>query len=97
MHKFHSNLQVPPLQGLPGANTTSSESNPIMLQALIGTHTQSMSGSKEDGGLMVQAASKKRKKLMNETHSGRAIKEGKSQHLDPLTTRSVNENYNLQG
>lgn len=80
MHKnFHNNLQVPPIQG---------EANPIMLQALVATHTQSMTGSSKD--TLMQAASKKRKQ-MNETMSGSVIKQSKIA-ADPLTSRSVHDN-----
>ncbi len=59
-----------------------------MLQALVATHTQSMTGSSKD--TLMQAASKKRKQ-MNETMSGSAIKHAKLAS-DPLTSRSVHEN-----
>jgi hypothetical protein len=62
--------------------------NPIALQALVATHTQSMTGSSKE--TLMQAASKKRKQ-MNETMSGSAIKQPKLP-TDPLTSRSVHDN-----
>jgi hypothetical protein len=89
VHKnFHNNLSVPPIQGMSGANVTLTESNPIMLQALVATHTNSMTGSSKE--TLMHVANKKRR-FMNETQSGSAMKPLTHKVIDPLSSRSVHE------